>query len=870
MKRVPNLLSLAFLFCLIGNLNAAPEPSGEQVYLDAQGVIRWTATREEVALFGANYSLPSACDYRAAGYVNANRKELVETDLAHFSRMGWTGLRLCFWGDWENADAKGNLIANDHLDLLDYAIAVAKKRGLGVLLTPITTYSSLFPDGKDSDEIQGFSKVFKKDRLGLDQAPIAAQCNYLEQLFRHVNPYTGVAYKDEPAILFVELINEPTHHPEDFAASVSYIERLAGAVRGTGCNKLLFYNLSQDFRIAPAIKASSVPGLTFAWYPTALNSGHELKGNFLRTVDHFPPMKDPSLDDHPSLVYEFDSADMNSGYMYPAMVRAFREAGAQCVDMFSYDMIATAPYNLGWQTHFLNLVYSPKKALSAVIAAEATRRLPRFSRWGDYPDNCRFGDFRVSYEEDNSELVAPDAYLYANGSTSAPPHPEKLVRIAGVGRSTLVDYSGTGAYFLDKIRDGIWRLEVYGDIVQLSDPFARRADLRHPDPQSPSMRLIDRTRPMRLKLSDLGDAYFAWRIDKPTTNVSQAAGGACDVRPGVYLLSKVRDVDLASLPANVNHVGLAEYHAPTVEPAPLEILPVPESRASVQDPTQFAADIVSSEPVVAAKLAVRRKGEAEFRLYTLKQQSAYRYGFDFAPGELSAGEYEWYVTAETAQQKLRFPRGENEARAFTVAGAGAPIELFQASKDVRALSFTRIGDDVRHGIYKALPKTDHEPAAIRIFLPLDRDATLDDYTAQISVLDRIAPRRHELDRAPELTLRARGVRAGQTAWITLVEADGTGWTTAVQLTPEWSEIRVPLDRFKPSPSVMLPLGYPGRWNYWVYPPKGRGGVNDHLQLPKVERLQISLRPTELPGRASGETWVDIERVALEWSANQAK
>ena len=35
-----------------------------QVLIDRVGVIRWTDTREEVTLFGANYALPSSSDYR--------------------------------------------------------------------------------------------------------------------------------------------------------------------------------------------------------------------------------------------------------------------------------------------------------------------------------------------------------------------------------------------------------------------------------------------------------------------------------------------------------------------------------------------------------------------------------------------------------------------------------------------------------------------------------------------------------------------------------------------------------------------------------------------------------------------------------------
>jgi hypothetical protein len=298
--------------------------AAELVYLDGDGVIRWTADQREVALFGANYCLPSACDYRAAGYVGSDRKNLVEKDLAHFSRMGWDAMRLCLWGDWENCDKAGNLIVNDHLDVLDYAIAQAKQRGVCLLFTPITTFASWWPDGKPTDVNPGFSRFYSRDQLVTNPEAVAAECNYLRQIMDHVNPYTGVALKDESAILFVEMINEPVSLGSDLAGGIAYIDALAHAVRSTGCKKILFYNVSQDFRMTSAIKASTVPGVSFAWYPTGLNSGHMLTENYLRTVDDFVPMLRPDLWHVPKIVYEFDSPDMNSGYMYPAMMRAFR------------------------------------------------------------------------------------------------------------------------------------------------------------------------------------------------------------------------------------------------------------------------------------------------------------------------------------------------------------------------------------------------------------------------------------------------------------------------------------------------------------------------------------------------------------------
>src|SRR5882672_1335835 len=250
-------------------VSAAPSatdegPAVRAVYLDSAGVIRWRDNREEVALYGANYCIMSGSDYR----------------------MGWTALRLCSWGDWENADRAGNLIVNEHVDLLDYLISKARERGIYILLTPIHTYNPAWADQLDQPtQNVGFSRYFERPEMGTNAASIAAQANYIRQLLGHVNPYTGVAIKDEPAVLFVEMINEPVHHPEDRPGSIRYINTLVKAVRDAGAQQLTFFNVSQDFAIAPAIRDSRVDGVSFGWYPTSLVAGRTLQGNFLPAVD---------------------------------------------------------------------------------------------------------------------------------------------------------------------------------------------------------------------------------------------------------------------------------------------------------------------------------------------------------------------------------------------------------------------------------------------------------------------------------------------------------------------------------------------------------------------------------------------------------
>jgi len=853
MKSLPRWLLLTLLVS-VPALSAA-----ELVYADVDGVIRWTADNREVALYGANYSLPSSCDYRAAGYIGADRKRLVEQDLAHFARMGWDGIRLCLWGDWENSDAQGNLIVNDHLDVMDYAIAEAKKRGIYILFTPITTYSAWWPDAPRDTPYSGFSKHFKKGELGTNPEAIAAQVNYLRQMMNHVNPYTGVALKDEPQILFVEMINEPDHHAGDLAGSVAYINALAEAVRGTGCTKLLFHNLSQDFRIAAAIKASTVPGVTFAWYPTGLNSKHELRDNHLRSVDEFTPMARPTLRNMPKLVYEFDSADMNSGYMYPAMMRAMREAGAQFAAMFSYDMLATAPFNLGWQTHFLNLVFSPRKAMSAVIAAEVMRRIPRESHYGDYPANRRFGPFRVSYEEDLAELVTENTYLHAGDTTTPAPDPAALTRVAGTGACPLVGYEGSGTYFLDRLAAGVWRLEVYPDAVTVADPFAQY--LKY---DTPAIRLLAREWPMAVRLPDLGEVYTVASLDAGNNRRATARAGRFAVSPGVYLLSRDATVDLAKLPGRVGQIGLREFVCPAAPSLPPQILSHVRDNYVAGKPVALEVEVVADTAPTEVALHYRAAGTAALSALPMARHSGYRYRVSLPA--LPAGAWDYHVSAKVAGETVRLPAGK-DLLSYRVVAATEPLALFDAAADIPALIYTRIGDTVRHGIFKALPATESDPATLRLMLPLSLDRTLDDYTASLVIKDRLHDRRSQLGSTGSIRVRARAGVEGQPAWLTLVEADGTSWTHPLNLSPGWQDLVLASGEWKIAQGVKLPQGYPERWNYWITPATGRGGAGDGPQWANVERLQLSLRPVPraaAPVTPAADGFIDIAAVTLTW------
>ncbi|HYD82928.1 MAG TPA: hypothetical protein VEA63_02725, partial [Opitutus sp.] len=632
------------------------------------------------------------------------------------------------------------------------------------------------------------------------------------------------ALKDEPAILFIEMINEPHHHANDFAGSVAYINALAQAVRDTGCEKILFHNLSQDFRIAPAIAASNAQGFSFGWYPTALGARRTLTENYLRWVDRYTPLHDPAIPPLPRIVYEFDSADMTAGYMYPAMVRAYREAGAQFAAMFAYDMLATAPYNLGWQTHYLNLVHSPRKAVSAIIAAEAMRTLPRGQTYGDYPHNRHFGPFRVSYEDDTSELVTAEKFLHANDTTTAPPNPATLQRIVGVGSSPVVRYDGLGSYFLDKLDDGHWRLEVYPDAVFVQDPFAQR--LNH---ETVSSRLIWRTWPMQLDLPDLGPAFSIEPLNADNPHRATARNGMFSIRPGVYLISR-DGAPTPKLPERIGHLDLREFVCPSAPDLPAQIVPHLRTEYPSDQPLTLAVDLVAAAAPRSAVVHLRSLASNKTHATPLRPQRSYRYTAEIAAALFSPGPVEIFVVFETADGEAI----TSSTWTAHVVEPNSPVVLLDPTRDANLWFTLRTATERPGGYVEPLPAESNGPDAVRLHFPTREAAS--PHVISLPIKTRVADRGAGIREAIRLRVTARGT--GRHLQLSLIDADGRTWSAVVAPPATWQPVDLPLASFRPASALKLPQGYPGTWNRELLAPDSTVPASA-IALEKLEHLQIS-------------------------------
>ena len=865
LKNRPPFIRVALSLALAATLltsSVFSQRRSQDVYVDNNGVMRWGANREEVKGFGINYTAMFAHAYRSAKRLNIPLEKAIDDDVYHFARLGFDAFRVHVW-DTEISDTVGNLLSNENLRLFDYTLAKMKERGMKFVITPIAYWGNGWPE--PDDPTPGFSKKYGKGDCLTDPGCIKAQERYLNQFVDHVNQYTGIAYKDDPAIIAFEVSNEP-HHNEPPQQVADFINGMVKSIRDAGCKKPIFYNISHSIHLADAYFNADIQGGTFQWYPTGLGAGHELGGNFLPNVDLYkiPFADNPKFKRIAKFVYEFDAADIGRSYIYPAMARSFREAGMQVATHFAYDPTFMADVNTEYGTHFMNLVYAPQKALSLMIAGEVFHEIPMYKDFGSYPQNASFGDFRVSYEQDLAEMVSENKFLYTNHTGSVPPAPAKLETIAGFGNSSVVKYNGAGAYFLDRIENGVWRLEVMPDAVWLQDPFERTS------PKKKVAAVQWNTREMTITLPDLGTGFSIQGINDNNSLSTKTTDGGFSISPGTYLLTRngvaaeVKPTDkwktitlneFAAPQSSLDHVFVSHKPSNTIQGEPYDVEAVVAAPHELESVQVFAwlqgfrPEVIDMQPAGAniyrATIPGDKVKEGLIRYHIVVKGKGKSYTF---PSGLSTHPRDWDF----------FDREPYEVRVLTPA---SPLMLFNTATDVNRLS--------RRWVRTSTVKPSFDPGKSelqvnieKLFIPDPENpkaSKLYDYSMRFYVEDKLAGSGETLGSKQKIILTGSSLNDKPCKFqVALLTRGGAAFGGVITLQPQKKDYELSLSDLKPVRLVTLPRPYPTFLSYFF-----DNKSTEPFDITKVEAIQLSIGPGMSETEAQEQHGVSIESIRLE-------
>lgn len=851
-----------FLLTLVCSKTYAQNKNDHQkhlIYVDKKGIIRYSSNNKEAYFFGVNYTAPFAYGFRSHKVLNVDLEKAIDQDVYHLSRMGIDAFRVHVW-DTEITDSVGNLLQNEHLRLFDYLINQLEKRHIKILFTPLAFWGNGYPE-KD-EKTQGFSSIYDKGQVTVNEKAIRAQENYLQQLLQHVNPYNHLAYCDDEGIIAAELNNEPKHSgPKNKVTE--YVNRLVTAARNAGWTKPIFYNISESFTYADAVAKSTVNGFSFQWYPVGLVAGHEQQGNFLPNVDYYKiPFIDtiPEFKNKARIVYEFDAGDVLQSDMYPAMARSFKKAGFQWATQFAYDPMATAYANTEYQTHYLNLAYTPSKAISLLIASKVFHQLPK-ANYGSYPADSNFNSFHVSYQQNLSEMNTAEEFYYSNSTSTKPVNAAKLQHVAGVGSSAVIKYDGTGAYFIDKLEDGIWRLEVMPDAISIRDPF-EKASL-----QKEVTRIQWENQPMKMMLPNLGTEFSIQGINTNNNASFITKNSAFNIQPGTYLiLKKGRQNKHWSAESKMDNITLGEFVAPkAVNHSPYVVKP-DLTEVSADKAFTLKATIVGVDSADKVMLQIN-KVLGMYKMITMTRKTAEHYEAAI-PAELNTpGLLNYRIIIQKANHEtVTFPGAypgdpfawdytHQESWPIFVASNTSFLQLFNANTDHERLNiYTQGYSETERPTLVAGEKTDQLSFKISSQKLGDKQSI----GWQLFVADKLKGRLAELSGFTKLVIRTKSdnLQAAK-ARIALIDADASCHAAYITLSNNFQDIEIPLNNFQPDSALLLPRPYPSFMPLWF-----KNAIVGPLMLNKLDKIEVTLSANPQMNEVNKSYGIEVESVLL--------
>ncbi|MBC7327778.1 hypothetical protein H5T87_06650 [bacterium] len=442
---------------------------------------------KEIALWGTNIYPNSWMEYDNIKKLGLDHKKVTDEDFQHLKKMGINVIRMHIF-EKEIADEEGNLVENEHLDILDYVVYKCEKENIYLFLTPVAWWWS-------PNQIPCFSNIPKQNMM-VNKEVVEKTKRYIQQLLTRKNPYTGKKYIDHKGFFAIEIMNEPEYftyddikakqkqgadyqwnvwekwceergiNPEEpsffplfrYEYFANWLGECYKAIRETRATQVVaapFFGSDHQDDLIEAIYLSPCEAITYSAYPGGWERMNDSR-DILEEVDanyrwFSESLSDVRLADKARLVYEFDApALLHGAYVYPMIACLWRSLGTQVACQFQYDSIATAEFNSDWWNHYLNYLYTPSKTVSFIIGGEVFRSLPRFFPYPLPNPPLRervFDGFAVSFPFNLSLMWKDGMWMNSNPVRWNPFKISETPKlIIGVGSSPFVEYDGTGIY----------------------------------------------------------------------------------------------------------------------------------------------------------------------------------------------------------------------------------------------------------------------------------------------------------------------------------------------------------------------------------------------------------------------------------------
>ncbi|HET9052685.1 MAG TPA: hypothetical protein VFM90_00830, partial [Cyclobacteriaceae bacterium] len=482
-----------------------------------------------------------------------------------------------------------------------------------------------------------------------------------------------------------------------------------------------------------------------------------------------------------------------------------------------------------------------------------------------YPANATFGPFTVSYESDLAVMNTPEKFMYTNSTSVKPVAMDKLNEIAGFGNSQVIQYAGKGAYFLDRLENGVWRLEVMPDAIWTEDPFTRTS------PKKEVAVINWQLQPITINLNDLGENFSVTALNAGNTHQASVNEKSFDVMPGTYLLKKAGVNTKFKAGSKWEHITLSEFAAPKTTVKKTHVLHTPVNEITATKDHIVHGTVVAPDMVLPVELYVSGKGgRSEF--ITMQRSNAYDFTAVVPARLVQEGFLTYHIVVQDKNEKFyTYPSGiegrpwswdfyDDKPYTVRVVAPANPVYLFNAATDSDELSRRWI----RTSSLNPLPEPGRAELEInveKLFIP-DPENTegekIYDYSCRYFFGNKIAGRAEDAASKQKIVLKGRSLNEKDcVVQVAVVTSDGAAFGGLLTLNPGTADYALNIQELKPVDVVTLPRPYPTFLSYYFRKNNGT------LDMRKIESLQISIGPGIAENELQNRHGIAMESVRLE-------
>lgn len=183
------------------------EPAGSRGFVKAKGEkFILSDTGEEIRFWGTNFNSGACFPEHSHAEKVARRCRMAGLNIARFHQMDAEWATPNIFKFAQGGIGKGTRMFDpESMDRLDYFFYCLKQNGI-YLYMDFLTYRKFKPE--DGVENSHLLRQTARPYCHYNRTLIELQKEFMKNFLEHVNPYTGIAYKDDPAICMAEICNE--------------------------------------------------------------------------------------------------------------------------------------------------------------------------------------------------------------------------------------------------------------------------------------------------------------------------------------------------------------------------------------------------------------------------------------------------------------------------------------------------------------------------------------------------------------------------------------------------------------------------------------------------------------------------------------